>query len=306
MNYLVGGQKVTDYLEGGYSYEVHIRAAAPFRTDASGIGQLTVPANPSITATSTSSDASSTGTASASSSGGATSVPLNQVVDFKRSLGPTEIDRYNRRRQITISANVAPGASEAKVGQAIQNAVQNLKLSSDYTLTASGTSREQQRTNAAFIQALTLSFIFMYLILAAQFESWLHPVTILLTLPLTVPFALVSLLIFGQSLNIFSLLGILVLFGVVKKNAILQIDHTNQLCDKGMNRLGRDCRRQPRPLAPDFDDDFGVRGRHDSAGFFERSRKRNQSRHWNRDFRRTNSVAFADAFGGSRHLFAVR
>ncbi len=233
LNYLVGGQKVTDYLEGGYEYEVHIRAAAPFRTDPSGIGQMTVPANPSITAT-TSSGTSSTGNASGGSS---SSVPLNQVVDFKRSTGPSQIDRYNRRRQITISANVVPGASEANIGRGIETVFRNLKLDPSYTLTPSGTSREQQRTNAAFIQALTLSFIFMYLILAAQFESWLHPVTILLTLPLTVPFALISLLIFGQSLNIFSLLGVLVLFGVVKKNAILQIDHTNQLRDKGMNRL---------------------------------------------------------------------
>src|SRR5207253_3603511 len=129
------------------------------------------------------------------------------------------------------------GFGQADRIQALREEVAKMNLPAGYTTAVSGRARELEKTFTEFLWVFLLSVIFMYMILASQFESVIHPLTILLSLPLSVPFALFSLWYTGNSLNLYSALGILVLFGVVKKNAILQVDHTNNLRARGMVRL---------------------------------------------------------------------
>ncbi len=163
-------------------------------------------------------------------------VRLDNVVSIVRADSASRIDRLDRQRQVSLRASVAPGYALADRIQALRDETAKMNLPPAYTTYVSGRGRELERTFAEFIWAFMLSVIFMYMILASQFESTIHPLTILLSLPLSIPFALFSLLITGNTLNLYSALGILVLFGVVKKNAILQIDHMNQLRQKGMQR----------------------------------------------------------------------
>jgi HAE1 family hydrophobic/amphiphilic exporter-1 len=209
---MVGGLKVSTYEESGEDYDIRLRAGEADRSRLDRLGSITVP------------------------SAKVGSAALRDVVRFRDAAGPSEINRLNRRRQVTITANVLPGFGESDVLSALERIIRDEKLPAGYAAQAIGRSKETGKAATAFGVAFGLSFIFMYLVLAAQFESWIHPFTILVSLPLTVPFALLSLLLFRQSLSIMSALGLLVLFGIVKKNSILQVDHTNNLRAEGMAR----------------------------------------------------------------------
>ena len=213
LSLLVGGLKVSTYQEGGNDYDIRARADAEYRADLSGINVMTVTTKTGKT------------------------IPLSSVVKLVSTTGPSLINRLARQRQVTITANTAPGVGQSEVSDALVQLIKDEHMPPEYHAVPAGTTKETGRAAKGFAVAVGLSFIFMYLVLAAQFGSWLHPITIMLSLPLTVPFALLSLLIFHQELSLLSMLGIIVLFGVVKKNAILQVDHTNHLRAEGKPRL---------------------------------------------------------------------
>jgi HAE1 family hydrophobic/amphiphilic exporter-1 len=200
-------------------YDVQLRLTEADRRDVGTISRLYVPSSRS------------------GPNGSPGLVRLDNLVKIRRDTSPSRIDRLDRERQVSVRASVAQGYALADRIEALRGAVGEMHLPTAYTTTVSGRARELERTFTEFIWAFILSILFMYMILASQFESTVHPLTILLSLPLSVPFALLSLWGTGDTLNLYSALGVLVLFGVVKKNAILQIDHMNSLREKGMERL---------------------------------------------------------------------
>ncbi len=212
LNILSAGARISSFNQNNDLYDVVVQADEPFRRDRNNLKYFTV------------------------SSTNGVLVELEKLVKLEESVSAASINRLNRQRQVTVFAGLPPNASEADAIRKIEQFIKELNLPAGYSAGVAGQSKELQKAYEAFMLAFLLSFIFMYLILAAQFESFIHPITILLTLPIAVPFALLSTALAGQTLNIFSALGILLLFGIVKKNAILQIDHTNNLREKGMNR----------------------------------------------------------------------
>ncbi|HTY65000.1 MAG TPA: efflux RND transporter permease subunit [Acidobacteriota bacterium] len=212
LNTLVAGQTASTFNAGNDQYDVVVQAESRFRGSVEGLEKMTV---------------ASTKTGS---------VGLNEVVRSRTSSGPSSIKRLGRQRIVQIMGNLLPGGSTSTAVRSLERFIAELNMGPDYKGGATGITGEMNKAAFNFAIAFALAFIFMYIALAAQFESFIHPVTILISLPLAVPFGLLSMLVTGQVISIMSGLGLLLLFGIVKKNAILQIDHMNGLRAAGMSR----------------------------------------------------------------------
>ena len=211
LNVLVGGQIVSSYKEGTEQYDVWLRAERQFRTDSKSLLALTLP------------------------SPTAGPIELASLARLNEQQGPNQIDRLNRQRTVTIMAH----PDEVSLNDAVQYAnkcVAEMKLPPDYGIAFGGQADMLNETAYYFAVALILSITFMYLILAAQFESWIHPISILAALPVTIPFGLLSLLLLRTPLDLYAMFGLFMLIGIVKKNGILQVDKTNELRKAGMER----------------------------------------------------------------------
>jgi HAE1 family hydrophobic/amphiphilic exporter-1 len=208
-------------------YDVELRLSAGDRNDPSTLPRLLVPGADGRT------------------------VELRTLASIAPAMSAARIDRLDRQRCANVRGSIGDGFALQDRIDAMRDAVAELGMPPAYTVRVLGRGRELERTFNEFLIAFALSVLFMYMILASNYESLVHPFTILLSIPLSVPFAFVSLLATRGTLNLYSALGILVLFGVVKKNAILQIDHMNQLRRAGVERhdaVLQGCRDRLRPI----------------------------------------------------------
>jgi len=209
---MVGGEKAGFYRELGEQYDVRVRLKEDYRKDASVISDLTVPAADGQL------------------------VKLSNVTTLVSGMSPGQIERYAQERSITIIANLY----QKPLGQALSEgyaAVRKLKMPPEYGIVTLGRGKLLAESIQNFLIAFVLSLVFIYIVLAAQFESFVHPITIMVSMFLSIPFGLLTLLLVGKTLNIYSIMGLFLLMGVVKKNAILQVDYTNVLRERGRRRL---------------------------------------------------------------------
>ena len=208
---LVGGQEVTTFEQGGETYNVRVRLAEPDRVRSMAIYDVPVKGRDEL-------------------------VELRNIVQINESTGPVQIDRQDRQRQITVMANLEPskplGAAIADVGRIEQE----LALSDEVATSFTGFADLMAESFASINFSLMLAIVLIYMILAAQFESFVHPFTIMFSLPLSICGALGGLALTGRTLNIFSMIGMIMLMGLVTKNAILLVDYTNLLRGRGMGQ----------------------------------------------------------------------
>lgn len=221
-----GDDRVSRYRDASVddAYDVELRLVGLDRNDVQSISQLYVRVNPRPS--------------TPGSEGGPTPAMtrIDNVVQFDFHEAASRIDRLNRQRTVSVRANIDKGYALGDRIEALLQAADELGMPTGFRAQLLGGSRELERTLQDFGWTFAMSFIFMYIVLAAQYEHLVHPFIILLSLPLAVPFGLLSLYWGGETLNLYSALGILVLFGVVKKASILQVDHTNALRAQGVER----------------------------------------------------------------------
>ncbi|MEI7528392.1 MAG: efflux RND transporter permease subunit [Elusimicrobiota bacterium] len=209
---LVGGEEdITKFKDGDELYQVRLRAEVEFRDRKEAIEALMVPAS------------------------GGRVTRLDSVANVVEGVGPTQIARFNRQRNVQVKANTDGIPSGTLIKEA-DKAFKELKAPAEYKAGVTGRAKELGNMLKEFFIAFVLAFIFIYIVLASQFESFVYPVSIMIVLPLTIPFAIISLFITGQNLTLFSIMGMFMLFGIVTKNSILQVDYTNTLRAKGLPR----------------------------------------------------------------------
>lgn len=210
---LVGGEPVSTFKDGDEQYDVWLRARVVQRDTRNAIDDITVP---------------STVTRAL--------VPIGSFTSSTERRGPSQIERLNRMRRTTVGANLAKGFSTGEGVDALVREAKALGMPPGYEFRKGYRSRNLDDVARNFLIAFGLSLVFMYMVLAAQFESFVDPITILLALPLTFPFALISLRILNEPMDIYAIFGLFMLVGIVKKNGILQVDYTNELRRKGVDR----------------------------------------------------------------------
>jgi HAE1 family hydrophobic/amphiphilic exporter-1 len=222
-----GDDEISTYREGTEQYPVKIRVLESQRRDIDAISKLMVP------------------------SSRAGLVRIDNIARLERGFGPTRLARYNRQFSVMFNSDLTPGHALDEASSDVRKAIAGLKLPPEYGSRLTGQTRNMEETTTNLMMAIGLAAIFVYMVLAAQFESFVQPIIIMLVLPLSVPFALFTLWATGRTLNLWSALGVLLLMGIVKKNSILQVDYTNVLRARGVpldQAIVEACRTRLRPI----------------------------------------------------------